>query len=172
MKSRDLILLHALFQIANLLYRMQNGEMPESLHPKLWWILIGTNDLLAGCSADTIIAGNIRIVQEIRARHDSHNHNALTPIVINSILPRGSTELVESNTAWAILKDVNRRLECYAAITPEVFFVNATDLFVEKREGGVFLRDGYFKRDYLHPSVEGYRKWEQLIIEKYFSITE
>ena len=119
---------------------MQNGEMPEWLHPKLWWILIGTNDLGVGCSGDTIVAGNIRLIEEIRHRHETHNHTLDAPIVINSLLPRGSKDLLaDHNPVWDILHDANQRLACYASITPDVHFVNATDLFTEERDGGVFV---------------------------------
>lgn len=159
--------------MAHLLYRMQNGEMPESLHPKLWWILIGTNDLGRGCSGDTIVAGNIRIVQEIRNRHESHNHEIVAPIIINSILPRGSRNLLsDDNAAWRILRDVNQILECYAKITPDVFFVNATDLFSEKRDDGVYASRAYFEGDHLHPNVDGCRAWEEFMVEKVHSFLD
>jgi hypothetical protein len=158
-------------EIAHLLYRMQNGEMPESLHPKLWWQLIGTNDLALGCSGDVVVAGNIRITEEIRQRHESHGgHDTDAPIIINSILPRGSKNLVSGkNPQWNIVQDVNQRLECYARITPDVYFANATEVFSEKRNGGIFAKSDYFERDLLHPNVQACRAWEEFIVQKVLS---
>ena len=64
-----------------MLYRLQNGELPDTLNPKVFWILIGTNDLGAyQCSAEAVAAGNIRIVQELQAKRPR------AKIVLNSIL--------------------------------------------------------------------------------------
>lgn len=167
-------------QIAHLLYRMQNGELPEFMHPQVWWILIGTNDMAAGCSGDVIVAGVIRIIQEIR-QHLHHHHarrgetGKHAPIVINSILPRSPRNLLgdnNNNPHWKISKDVNLRLSCYAAVSTDIYFANATDIFVQEEtkestgRDGIFINPGLFEKDSLHPSVEGSRLWEEFIVEK------
>ena len=120
-----------------------------------------------GCSGDVIVAGNIRIVEEIRHRHESHNHETNAPIVINSILPKGSKNLVVNNPAWKTIQEVNQRLACYAAVTEDVYFANATDLFSETRDdGGIYAKKDYFEYDYLHPNAEGNRAWEEFIVKK------
>jgi len=66
----------------NLLWRLQNGEMPQNLNPKVWWIHIGTNDfLLHKCNQDIVFIGIIRIVREIIIQKPN------TIIVINGVLP-------------------------------------------------------------------------------------
>ena len=146
---------------------MQNGELSPNVHPRLYWILIGTNDLTAGCSAEVIVAGNIRIVQEI-LKHAQHSR---PKVVINSLFPRGAAELLHQSRHWKILQQVNQQLLCYALQTPDVEFVNTTSLFVSQRgEGdqneGVYIRQDYFEQDNLHPSVEGSRVWEEVIIQQ------
>jgi len=67
--------------IANLLWRIKNGEL-EHVNSKIFWLLIGTNDLSLGCSDKTILLGILHLVQEVRKlKPDSI-------IVLNGLLPR------------------------------------------------------------------------------------
>lgn len=157
--------------MAHLLWRLQNGEMPDSLQPRVWWILIGTNDLGMGCSADTIVAGNIRIVEEIRQKHDYHNfgilHNTMVPIVMNSILPKSQFELLHSQPSpWPLLQQVHQQLECFAQNNPGVYFMNATDSLIHTNEEGVFLNEDLFDADHFHPNAKGTRVWLEWLVEQ------
>ncbi len=67
----------------NLLWRIQHGgELPQELQPKVFWLLIGTNDLTDNCSEDIVILGILAIVQELRRQRPD------SIIVINGLLPR------------------------------------------------------------------------------------
>lgn len=143
--------------------------MPDELDPKVWWLLIGTNDLGVDiCSADAITAGNIRIVEEIRHKHPT------TPIVINSLLPRDTTELRRHNPYWPVMATINHRLKCWSETQFNVHFFNATDIFVYKEEfevdDGVTVADYYINEtlmhDYLHPSGEGALLWGKAIVRE------
>jgi len=188
---------------------MQHGELPSTLHANLaYWILIGTNDIGAGCSGDAVVAGNIRVVSELQ-HHVKKHHQQLsrdslrrgfrtTPptIVLNSLFPRTNRELLHNSPHWKMMQDVNQRLECYAAITPGVVFVNTTDIFVITKEaeeadnnnpqaedsnsnnqkkttttGGVFVNPEMFVQDNLHPSAEGSKRWEEFIVDTVLSFT-
>jgi len=161
--------------MAHLLYRLEHGEMPETLHPKVWWLLIGTNDLGMGCSVDTIVAGNIRIVQEIHSRstislrkaNDHHQQQSPTSIVINSILPRGSQELSLKESPWPTLQKVNQKLQCYAELNPHVHFVNVTQAFVAEMDDkkGLYVNEEMFEPDHVHPSPQGTKAWLELVVE-------
>jgi lysophospholipase L1-like esterase len=67
----------------NLLWRIQNGEIPPNLHPPVIWVLIGTNDFgSTWCSAEMVLIGILRVVEELRLlRPDS-------TVVIHGLLPR------------------------------------------------------------------------------------
>ena len=134
--------------------------MPPALNPKVWWLLIGTNNLgVDNCNADAITVGNIRIVEEVRR----HYPNA--PIVINSLLPRESTELLHKTIMWQVIQQINSKLSCYADTHANLHFYNATDLFVETREDGLYVNKTLMN-DYIHPSGEGAMKWGQAIIKQ------
>ncbi|CAB9503693.1 Platelet-activating factor acetylhydrolase IB subunit beta [Seminavis robusta] len=69
----------------NLLWRLKHGEMPTNLKAKVWWLLIGANDLaLAMCSEDVVTLGILRAAEEIAFQ----NPNA--KIVIQGLLPRSN----------------------------------------------------------------------------------
>ena len=147
--------------------------MPPNLNPKVWWLLIGTNDLGSdSCSGDAITVGNIRIVEEIRRQHPT------TPIVINSLLPRAREELLHHNRLWTILSQVNHRLECYAKTQTNVSFFNATSLFVyedlqnEADYGVETYINETLMPDYVHPSGVGALLWGQQIVEKVLNLTK
>lgn len=133
------------------------------------------------CTADATAAGNIRIVEEIRRRHPT------TPIVINSLLPRNSTELLRHNPYWKTISAVNHRLDCYAKTQQNVEFFNATDIFIyednfsleddddnDNDEGEIteYYVNKSLMNDYLHPSGIGAMKWGQAIAKKVQALTE
>jgi lysophospholipase L1-like esterase len=71
--------------IANLLWRIKNGEL-EHVHSKVFWLLIGTNDLSLGCSDKTVLLGILHVAQEIQKQKPE------SIVVVNGILPRTSDE--------------------------------------------------------------------------------
>jgi len=73
--------------VSNILWRLQNGELPDYLRPKIWWLVIGDNDIaLRQCSEEVVLVGILRIVEEILDKIPD------AKIVINSILPMTSNE--------------------------------------------------------------------------------
>lgn len=139
----------------NLLYRLQNGEMPDSLNPMLWWILIGTNDYPDGCNREAILVGQLAVLYETRTRKP----NAL--VVLQGLLPRGRQNLLESSL-WKDFQWINERLACLAEL-PQLDFFNGTSIFLRDDED---LVNETLMPDYLHPSNEGRRLWGLAIIER------
>jgi lysophospholipase L1-like esterase len=168
---------------SNLLWRLQNGEMPLNFEPKVWWILIGTEDWRVGVGSEAIVAGIVNIVTTIRQAHPT------THIVINSILPRGNEKRNE-NPHYAALFDINRRLACFvdsenarhqaaamaqdqdAALVPvPLTFFNATSIFLFlDPEVGYFVNPALLP-DYVHPSAQGETIWGEKIVEMILNLT-
>lgn len=160
---------------ANLLYRIENGEMPKNFDPKVWWILIGTEDWKAGVQSNAIVSGIIKIALTIReARPEAH-------IVINSILPRGNEEQ-DGNPHYESLHDINQKLECFVssenernqedAETTEISFFNATNIFLFRDpEVGYFVNSALLP-DYVHPSAQGEEIWGRQIVKEVLRLTE
>jgi lysophospholipase L1-like esterase len=122
--------------------------LPDTVHPKVIWVLIGTNDFADLCSRGSILAGNIAVLKEIM------NRKPHTKVVINSILPVGPAPLVggEPNRRWMAYQWINTRLECLAATSENLFFFNGTSHFLT--DDGQQINHTLMS-DYLHPSKEG-----------------
>jgi len=175
----------------NLLWRIQNGELPQELNPKMFWLLIGTNDLTYECSEEVILIGILRIVQELLDRKSD------SLIVINGILPRtiGNDGLLHHrhryssplssphNEAkgqakedkrkakldyWPSIQGINRELKNFSLKHDRVEFFDASNIFLGS------VSNTYFKRsekiliqelmeDFLHPSKLGHSIWADAI---------
>jgi lysophospholipase L1-like esterase len=142
-----------------LLYRLKWGEMPESLQPKVWWLLIGTNDLSDHCSQEAILIGTIEIVMEIRRKRPD------ATIVVNGILPRPGNPLGVLNAGkqlWKKIENINDRMKCFTEGMRGVEFFNATDLFLTS-DGIVDVTTMF---DLLHPNGKGADIWGRAILQK------
>ena len=132
-------------------FAYQRGPWPDPILP------VSTKpDARRTRNGDAIAAGNIEIVQEIR------KHSPDTPIVINSLLPRGGAELQQRSPDWKVLQDANHELACYVKDQDNVYFFNATDYFVYHHIEGntteIYVNKTLMP-DFLHPSGYGAMKW-------------
>lgn len=140
---------------SQLLYRLQNGEMPTTLQPELWWILVGTNDKAGDqCKNDQVIVGNIAIVEHIL------RERPLATVVINSLLPRGNLDRLYW---WDDYTAINNALECYASEQEQVEFFNATSLFVTADGKALNMT---LLPDEVHPEEIGSWIWGRAIVAK------
>ena len=168
-------------QTADLLWRLQNGEMPQSLHPKVFWLLIGTNDMgNSWCSPEATLLGILRVVEEIRTQKPG------TTIVVNSIFPRsyhkkGYVSLTKRfrdpaqlrhkdnpPSLWQAIQDINEKLKEYCAQHDNLEYFDVNDIFF--MDASVPEKDLRLNHDlmydYLHPSSVGYQLWGEKIVKK------
>ncbi|CAB9508783.1 Platelet-activating factor acetylhydrolase IB subunit gamma [Seminavis robusta] len=72
-------------RLNNILWRIKHGEIPKSLDPKVFWLIMGTNDLALGmCSEEVVTLGIMRIAEEL------HHQYPTSIVVIQGILPRSN----------------------------------------------------------------------------------
>jgi len=161
-------------QSPNLLWRLIHGELPEHLQPKVFWVLIGTNDFGHGdCSPDMVVAGILRVVDELRTRRPD------SVVVINSLLPRRDRQAVtevifdgnNSNifSIWNSIKIVNEKLRNYCEeeqkknLGNKVMYFDATDIFLSTNKDGMDYIVAELMPDFLHPNGNGYYAWAKRI---------
>jgi len=124
--------------------------------PKVFWIVIGTNDLASNwCTPEAVLIGILGIIENLRASRPS------SIIVINSILPRSFDKrsgrlFLGSNGAfglgrgklsllarrgysvktpppiWEDIVMINKRLKRYSRSKAGVVFYDATHIFLQK----------------------------------------
>jgi lysophospholipase L1-like esterase len=123
-----------------------NGELTSNLSPKVFWLLIGTNDLGEDrCSVESIVAGNIGIVLELQRRRPT------SKILVNSLLPRTQSPDGTLGPMWQSIQSINQILESYIQPMENVHFFNATNLFLKD----YLTIDMRLMPDLLHPSAYG-----------------
>jgi lysophospholipase L1-like esterase len=161
---------------------VQNDEMPKSLDPKVWWLLIGANDLVRGqCSEEAVIVGILRLADEIAMKRPG------SIVVIQGILPRSSFAdgaLSPSHTKsksgqyrphrkeyfktehyplWPSIKVINAELERFCEKHEHMVYFDASRLFFGNLGNEYFqssdstLLKELYMSDFAHPSVQGYR---------------
>eukprot|EP00816_Leptocylindrus_hargravesii_P009767 CAMPEP_0196806264 /NCGR_PEP_ID=MMETSP1362-20130617/6151_1 /TAXON_ID=163516 /ORGANISM="Leptocylindrus danicus, Strain CCMP1856" /LENGTH=377 /DNA_ID=CAMNT_0042179661 /DNA_START=199 /DNA_END=1332 /DNA_ORIENTATION=+ len=153
-------------QSPHLLWRIQNGELPETLNPKAFWLLIGINDLgLGGCSAETVLIGILGVVEEILARKPS------SKVVINGLLPFSEKRNGRLGKQWERILAINEQLQLFTEKHDRTEYFDATNIFVEEDDGGNMKINTDIMPDRLHPNHIGYSMWFEKIIEKYFALS-
>jgi hypothetical protein len=134
--------------ITELLYRMTNGEVPKSLRPKAWSLLIGTNDYHSeNCNKESLLVGNLAVINMLLSRQ-----RPASKIILNHPLPRGSASPLTNYRCWQDYKWVGERFQCLAQL-PGVEFFNGTSFFVT--DDGTKVNQTMLE-DFVHPSELGY----------------
>jgi lysophospholipase L1-like esterase len=160
----------------NLLWRLQNGEMPEMLTAKVFWVLIGTNDFLRGgedidqCSEEVVFMGIRRVVEEIMIRKPD------SMIVVNGLLPRsdigGRLYKEGDKTIMDAIDIVNHHLKEYCKQNNNLDYFEASNVFIHRNTSlGQEEKYGQYipvtlMEDSLHPTPLGYKMWAEKIREK------
>eukprot|EP00814_Leptocylindrus_danicus_P007549 CAMPEP_0116031636 /NCGR_PEP_ID=MMETSP0321-20121206/17678_1 /TAXON_ID=163516 /ORGANISM="Leptocylindrus danicus var. danicus, Strain B650" /LENGTH=473 /DNA_ID=CAMNT_0003506891 /DNA_START=68 /DNA_END=1485 /DNA_ORIENTATION=+ len=145
---------------SNLLYRLLHGEMPEYLNPKIWWLVIGTDDLrVKHCSEEVVIMGIIRNVEEILYQKPG------AKIVINGLFPTADNERGILNKYWRPTQTINRELRKFAEKHERVDFVDHGRMFVDRDTIGSKTQKVNLEmtEDGVHLNSVGYRMWGEAV---------
>jgi lysophospholipase L1-like esterase len=155
-----------------LMWHLENGMLPDKLRPDAWIIMIGTNDLGRwDCSKRSTLAGILHVVQKL------HTKRPKTPIIIHGLLPRSDVFRAKPVTDFALGRRwdqilwINRELKRFCTLHDEWYFMEASKLFLRKAQSGGEDTEGALEiipenmDDALHPSVEGYRLWGELVVQ-------
>jgi beta-glucosidase len=139
----------------NVLWRLENGELPAACQPKVAVVMIGTNN--TGYRNGTRMESPAVIAAGITAIVDKlHAHNPNTRILLLGIFPRGATAadpLRQNNEA------VNRIIAKLDG-QKNVQFLDIGAKFITP--------DGALPKtvmgDLLHPNAQGYRIWADAVL--------
>ena len=160
-----------------LLWHLQNGVLqpinhPQRIEPKVFMILIGTNDLgRMECSKSTTITGIMSVLNYISDLYPT------TPLIVHGLLPRSDTynkghyhlgrywkEIVYINTELERICNTEHRKQLWHYMDANhIFLTNDTMTNVPVIHASIMS-------DSLHPDVMGYDQWGQEIVQKVLQI--
>ena len=156
-----------------LLWHVRNGLVTDSknqrtqLQPKVWFVLIGTNDLgRMDCSKRTTLEGILHVLQYIA------QNAGPTELLVHGLLPRADTYQQQNYTLgyyWQDILWINQQLRDFCDMH-NCWYMEAHDLFlttVTTGEGEVVLTiNPRTMSDSLHPDLDGYNQWGPRIVQK------
>lgn len=170
-------------QSSNLLWRLQHGELPPKLKSKVWWIVVGSEDLArGGCSEEATELGILRTAEEV------HWYRPNDVVVIQAMLPRsnfadgrladatskrssvvlpsflrrnskGGSDL-SGAALWPSMERINQQLAKFCEQHEKMIYFDASNLFLGtmgneyyKSQSQEILKE--LMPDFVHPSVQG-----------------
>eukprot|EP00752_Nemacystus_decipiens_P005408 g4903.t1 len=140
----------------HLLWRVQNGELPDVLQPEAIMVAIGTNNLSAGMSAEDTVTGVRALVKYLRQERP----DAL--VVVMALFPRADPLSSNVPYPWPLIDEVNELLEPMVRLrfgTEKVRFLDCNDRFLAQDGEQQVLDSAMILPDNLHLTKEGLDAW-------------
>lgn len=162
-KIKGLILGSAGDTTGHFLWHLQNGLLPESLQPRAFVILIGTNNMgVDGCNKRTTLAGILQVIRVV------HQQKTASKILVHGLLPcrdqkafrnPENTDVLGNRFAlgnqWENTLWINAELKKTCDLMKYCVYMDSGDVFI--------TADGRIKEDLmldsLHPTLAGYKVW-------------
>jgi lysophospholipase L1-like esterase len=153
------------YRTENILWNLQNGELEFARSPKLFLVLVGTNNaddrhFPRVHTADEIFAGTKAIVDVIRKRHPT------SKVLVLRIFPRGGdsekgVSPPEFKSSAKCIETCRRAGELTAQLADgkQVFWLDINQTFL--KPDGTINTDLMW--DLLHPSPAGAEAWAQAV---------
>jgi lysophospholipase L1-like esterase len=134
----------------HVLWRLQNGELPEGFHPKVVMLMIGTNNSNGKDNTAEEIADGVKaVVGEI------HKRSPETKVLLLGVFPRGP----KPNPQRDKLKAVNVIIAKLDDDGKTVKYLDIGDKFLQP--DGTLPKE--IMPDYLHLSEKGYQIWADAV---------
>jgi lysophospholipase L1-like esterase len=157
----------------HLLWHLQHGLIPDSLRPRVWFLLIGTNNMgRDSCSKRSTLSGVLNVLDVMLATRPG------TPVLVHGLLPRndrwqGATAQDFSlGQYWINIQWINGELQRFCQLQEHCHYMEATHLFLRTDSvSGEEQVNDILMSDALHPNEQGYREWGPLIVEQVKRLT-
>lgn len=147
-----------------ILFRLQTDVL--DFDPPAISLLIGTNDLSAGISPETIATNITAILDRIEAWTQTRMMagKPRVAVVVNLIMPRGNAE--PANDVRPAVAELNRRIVALAAGRPRTAVCDAWSIYADV-DG--FPDPAEFP-DLLHPTAAAYPKWHDASVAAFTTL--
>jgi lysophospholipase L1-like esterase len=138
----------------------------EPLNPKIWFIMIGTNDLFTSkCNYDFVLASILNVAKIVSQRYPE------SLFVLHGIMPRKDNPKAPSDVlgkTWKKAQDVNSQLRKFCKKYRNFYYLQAGDLMLKgsSTRGRAQLDSKMMMDDGVHPSLQGFEVWGDFVMEK------
>jgi lysophospholipase L1-like esterase len=146
-----------------MLWHWENGISEARLNPKLWFIMVGGNDLFESkCTNRFVFANILNVLKRIFEAHPN------SEFIVHGIMPRtddpGSTSL---GHLWKRAQDINFLIRKFSDRASHIHYVNAgTKFTVESGMKGRRHLDPELMTEGMYPTAKGMRVWGDYIEKK------
>jgi lysophospholipase L1-like esterase len=148
----------------NLLWHLQHGLL-DAVNPKIWLILIGTNDLFESRCTDRFVVANILNV--LKAIYEQKPD---AQFIIHGILPRKDHPESKSQymgADWKRAQAINWRVRKFCEHSSQLYYMQAGPLFTEETSvRGRRQIDEKLMEDGIHPTVQGLEIWGDYLVKQ------
>jgi len=146
----------------NLLWHWENGIQQANLRPKMWYIIVGSNDLYISKCKDEFVKANILNVAK-RIFEDQPD----AKIVVHGILPRKDNLDSKSNSVgdlWNRAQGVNLDIRKFIKKhSSRIYYMNLGQTLMEGK-GRMQVNPRLING--MHPTSKGMQKWGDLAVKK------
>lgn len=131
--------------------------------PKIFWLVVGGNDLRVGqCSEEVVVLGILRLAEFLHHKHSE------VYVVINSILPQQTSIKTKYGKfdIWPSIRSVNEQLEAFCEHHRYFHFYDATSVFMKKpKSSKPEIIESHMDKDKIHLSMRGHKVWIDGILD-------
>ena len=160
-----------LLQGPNLLWHWENGIQQANLKPKVWFLMVGGNDLFESKCTDRFVQANVlNVLKRI------YEYQPDAQFIVHGIMPRKDNPDSASNALghlWNRAQDINLLLKKFTKQSSRVTFVNAGLKFTSgKAEKGRGAIDPSMVQKGMVPTTKGMKVWGDYIEKKILEVME
>lgn len=154
----------------NLLWHIKNGLI-DNLKPKIWFIMIGTNDLFTyKCSEDFVVASIMNVVKLVSEESPE------SLFVIHGIMPRLDNPKAQTTflgKIWSRAQGVNGKLRKFCRKYHNFYYIQGGELMLVPSEiQGRAQIDPKMINDGVHPTLKGFEDWADFVVERLGKVLE
>jgi lysophospholipase L1-like esterase len=147
-----------------LFWHLAHGVL-EPLHPKVWLILIGTNDLFdSKCTERFVVANILNVLKTIQEQRPD------AQFLIHGILPRKEDPTKKSQFLghlWKRTQSINFQLRKFCEKYENINYLQGGSFFMEETDvRGRRQIDKNMIEDGVHPTEKGLEVWGDYIVKR------
>eukprot|EP00980_Cylindrotheca_fusiformis_P007715 scaffold1637_cov108-Cylindrotheca_fusiformis.AAC.4 len=147
----------------NVLWHLENGLL-EPLNPRVWFIMIGANDLFTNhCNDHLVLANILNVAKVLSLKHPE------SMFVIHEIMPRKDNPNSKSHDLgknWKRAQDINSELRKFCKKYRNFYYIASSRLFVKPLQRRPQFESSMMTEDGVHPTLQGFEKWQDHIVDK------